>query len=128
MSLSRSVSDQVNGKTVRLAWTDGPTKGSTHEHVFHRDGTVEWRSLDARHAPVASGQPAAAERAPYMARDITDQVVLVSYLSSGGYTLTVTLNFRNQTTMGVASNEKTWAPVQGTFEVVHQPAVSIGAA
>ena len=33
----------IRGKTIRLTWTDGPTKGTTHEHVFHDDGTVEWR-------------------------------------------------------------------------------------
>jgi hypothetical protein len=32
----------VRGKTIRMMWTAGPTKGSTHEHVFHQDGTVEW--------------------------------------------------------------------------------------
>ena len=31
----------IRGKTIRLKWTEGPTKGATHEHVFHNDGTVE---------------------------------------------------------------------------------------
>ncbi len=29
-----------------MTWTEGPTQGATHEHVFHRDGTVEWRDAD----------------------------------------------------------------------------------
>ena len=37
------LSDQVCGKTIRLSWADDPTKGTTQEHVFHKDGTVEWR-------------------------------------------------------------------------------------
>ena len=34
------LSDQVSGKTIRLTWTDGPTKGTTQEHVFHKDGRL----------------------------------------------------------------------------------------
>ena len=42
------LSDQINGKTIRLSWTDGPTKGTTQEHVFHKDGTVEWHSIEPK--------------------------------------------------------------------------------
>ncbi len=119
-------SEKILGKTIRLTWTDGPTKGAPHEHVFHDDGTVEWRTLDeGRRAGPTQPQ---VDRPKYLARDIAEQAVLISYLSSSGYTLTVALNFRNQTTVGVASNEKSWATVEGTFAVVHQPATAIGAA
>ena len=40
------LSNQVSGKTIRLSWADGPTKGTTQEHVFHKDGTVEWHSIE----------------------------------------------------------------------------------
>lgn len=43
---SSKLSQQVCGKTIRLSWTDGPTKGTTQEHVFHEDGTVEWHSIE----------------------------------------------------------------------------------
>ena len=36
----------VRGKTIRFVWTEGPTKGKTHEHVFSEDGTVTWRDAD----------------------------------------------------------------------------------
>ena len=42
------LSNQVSGTTVRLSWTDGPTKGTTQEHVFHKDGTVEWHSIEKK--------------------------------------------------------------------------------
>jgi hypothetical protein len=42
--------EAIRGKTVRLTWTEGPTRGMTHEHVFHQDGTVEWWS-DSPPAP-----------------------------------------------------------------------------
>ncbi|MEO6292522.1 MAG: hypothetical protein ABIO88_07855 [Burkholderiaceae bacterium] len=121
------ISDQVRGKTIRLTWTEGPTKGTAHDHVFHADGTVEWHAAggDKKEKPASndSGDDAAkktekAERAAYAGVKITDDVCLVSYLSQSGYTLTVTLNFVEGSTVGVASNEKTWVPVMGMFEVL----------
>ena len=34
---------RITGKTLRFSWKDGPTKGETHEHVFHEDGSVEYQ-------------------------------------------------------------------------------------
>jgi len=114
---------EVRGKTMRWAWTEGPTKGMTHEHTFHDDGTVEWRDVNA--APRDSGatasstpNPAKKERVEYGAVKVSDDVSLVSYLSSSGFTLTVALNFNDHTVVGFASGAKEWYPVRGTFEVV----------
>ena len=103
----------VRGKTIRLIWTDGPTKGTTYEHVFHQDGTVEWH--DAK-APPKAGP--AKERPQYGATKVADDIFVVSYLAPSGYTLTVVLNFRDHKMVGFASGAKEWYPVQGTFEVV----------
>jgi hypothetical protein len=94
--------DPIRGSTIRLTWTEGPTKGQTHEHVFHDDGTVEWGGK---------------ERVPYAAMKAGDQVYLVSYLAPSGYTLTVALDFRDRTMVGFASSSKDWHPLRGTFEV-----------
>ena len=113
---------EVRGKTMRWAWTEGPTKGKTYEHTFHEDGTVEWRDADApRTAP--AGKPGAdsarpKERVQYGAVRVSDDVSLVSYLSDSGYTLTVALNFDDNSMVGFASGAKEWYPVRGTFEVV----------
>jgi hypothetical protein len=101
----------IRGKTIRLTWTEGPTKGSTHEHVFHEDGTVEW------HDP-QSKPPSAKEKPKYAAIRVADDVYVVSYLAGSGYTLTVVLNFREHRMAGFASSSKDWHPVQGTFEVM----------
>jgi hypothetical protein len=110
--ITSGLSDQVCGKTIRLSWTDGPTKGTTQEHVFATDGTVRWQSA------TKAGSDKAPERPPYVGIKITDEVCLVSYLSKSGYTLTVVLNFSDKSTAGVASNEVTWVPVRGSFEVM----------
>ena len=115
----------IRGTTMRWAWTEGPTQGMVHEHVFHDDGTVEWR--DAGSAPPkkppkdAEGERGTTrpERAPYAAFEVTPKVFAVSYLSSSsGFTLTVVLNFATGQLVGVASGGKDWFPLRGTFEVV----------
>jgi len=103
----------IRGKTIRLTWTDGPTKGTTHEHVFHDDGTVEWRDA-ANPQKVAPPK----ERPEYAAMKVADDIYAVSYLAPSGYTLTVVLNLGDHSVVGFASSSKDWHPVQGTFEVV----------
>lgn len=114
--------DAVRGKTIRLKWSEGPTKGKTHEHVFHEDGTVEWRESDGseKAPPAGSSQkrPPAKERAHYGATKVADEIYAVSYLAGSGFTLTVVLNFRDHSMVGFASGAKDWFPVRGTFEVV----------
>jgi len=115
MSKAKSTSehiDGVNGRTMRWKWTHGPTQGETHEHIFHDDGTVEW------HAAGEAPQGKAAERPEYAAVKVADRVYAVSYLAPSGFTLTTVLNFQDGRLYGFASNDKTWSPVQGTFEVV----------
>jgi hypothetical protein len=56
------------------------------------------------------------ERPKYFASDVGTGL-LISYLSASGYTLTVALAPDEGTVVGVASNEKTWAPVSASFEL-----------
>ena|SRR5437016_807155 len=104
---------EIRGKTIRLTWTEDPTKGTTHEHIFHEDGTVEWHSTDKPQKADSSK-----EKPEYAAMKVADGVYAVSYLAVSGYTLTVVLNFHNNKMVGFASGAKEWHPVQGTFEVV----------
>ena len=119
-----NLSDQVSGKTIRLTCTDVPTKGTTHEHVFHNDCTVEWRSIESegKSAPaVKSGEPKTIkkpERPHYLGVKISNDVCMISYLAQSGYTLTVVLNFSDGSTVAIASNAKDWMPALGTFEVI----------
>jgi hypothetical protein len=114
--------DAVRGKTIRLKWSEGPTKGKTHEHVFHGDGSVEWRETGdpAKAPPAGSSQreSPARERPQYGAMKAADEIYAVSYLAGSGFTLTVVLNFRDRNMVGFASGAKDWLPVRGTFEVV----------
>ncbi|MGZ5074306.1 MAG: hypothetical protein ACXWBL_14280 [Usitatibacter sp.] len=105
--------DPITGKTIRFTWTEGPTRGETHEHVFNADGSVDYRK-------VGDGAPAGkmAHEKKYAALRVRDLVYVVSYLASSGFTLTVAMDFEGGKLAGFASNEKQWFPVKGTFEVV----------
>ena len=117
---STNLASGVSGKTIRFAWKDGPTKGKVHEHVFHKDGTVEWRDADqdAGKQPDAKKADAKPERPKFVDEEIASGIRLVSYLADSSFTLTVVLNSESGLIAGVASNEKTWVPVHGSFEIV----------
>ena len=115
----------IRGQTIRFIWTDGPTQGKTHEHVFHEDGMVDWREVAADDRPAAATAKGKAaqekgtvERVAYAALEAGTDVYAVSYLARSGYTLTVVLDFKTRRLVGIASGGTTWAPLQGRFEVV----------
>lgn len=111
----------IRGRTMRFTWTEGPTKGTTHEHVFHEDGTVEWRDTSSQKARATNKQEKSAsanEKPKYGAVRVADEIYAVSYLAASGYTLTVVLNFHDHRLAAFASSSKEWYPIQGTFEVV----------
>ena len=114
---------EVRGKTMQWTWTEGPTKGATHEHVFHEDGTVEWHQVGADQKKTTSkevGKSQKMQHPEYAAMQAADGVVAVSYLApESGYTLTVVLNFNDHKMVGFASGAKDWYPVKGTFKVVN---------
>ena len=112
---------------MRWRWTEGPTTGKTYEHVFREDGTVEFRDVtsgkETGREGAGTGENSATSPTPkkpmeYGAFRVTDDVFIVSYLSTEGYTLTVALNFDDNSMAGFASGAKEWFPVKGMFELV----------
>lgn len=102
------------GRTIRWRFSDGPVAGQTFEHTFNIDGSVVWRSV---------GEPPMLIHEKFGAiAPISDDVVLVSYVSAGGYTLAVALNLATSQMVGFASGHDTWAQQKGTFELLPEPA------
>jgi hypothetical protein len=102
--------EAIRGKTIRLKWLEGPTKGKTYEHIFNADGTVEWRETNGPgttgSAPGPRKGSPAKERPEYGAMKVADEIYAVSYLAPSGFTLTVMLNFRDRSMVGFASGAK----------------------
>ena len=107
----------IRGKVIQFTWTEGPTKVTTHEHVFHEDGTVEWREPEVLEpARTGAQRSRPADKPAYAAIRVAEETYIVSYLAASGYTLTVVLNFRDRQLIGFASGAKEWYPLTGTLE------------
>jgi molybdenum cofactor biosynthesis protein MoaF len=99
----------VQGKTVRWTYRDGPMKGKRFEHQFTTDGTVTWKEAGDEKASADS-------RAKYEFTRITDEVYVVSYLSSHGFTLTTVVDEKAGTVVSFASNEKELVIQHGSLD------------
>jgi hypothetical protein len=107
--------DVLAGRTFRWTFEGGPTAGKTYEHTFKTDGTVVFKEVGGE---AKSGSAANGPGVKYASFEITPQIILVSYLSQHGYTLTVAMNRASKKLHGFASNDKEWYPLEGTAEEV----------
>lgn len=103
--------ERLVGKHIRWTWTDGPVKGSAQEHFFREDGSLQWASAGAE-------KKENQEEEKYSAFQADENIHVVSYLASSGYTLTALLNFADKSVTGIASNETNWSLSHGVFEVL----------
>lgn len=95
--------DPIRGKTLRWSYDDGPVAGRTFEHVFGTDGRVVWRQVETEQdAPATGAEPGA----QYEAARMSDDIHVVSYLASSGWTLTTVVDFKARRIVSFASNEK----------------------
>ena len=113
----------LRGRTLRWTLEEGSMAGMTFEHHFYADDTVAYRTVDEDAEDKQSRKPDAEDRPRYKAFQISDDVVLASYLGESGYTLTLALNFDDGRIAGFASNNEEWFPCEGTFEEVEERSV-----
>ncbi len=110
--------DPITGKTIRWSYEDGPTKGTSFEHAFGRDGTVTYRMLDGKGGSGEGGP--SSEHCAYQVVPVRANVYAVTYLAPSGWTLTTVLDFDAGAVVSVASNEKQVFVQRGTFTVVER--------
>src|SRR4051812_2223624 len=102
--------DPIRGKKIRWTYDDGPTAGKTFEHEFNQDGTLTYREVSNG----AGGKPSDPKK--YEFAKLSEDVWIVAYLGTSGYTLTATLDFDTGKVVSVASNEKSVLIQSGRFE------------
>lgn len=95
------------GKTITLEWTEGDN--SIYEVVLLDDTKVHWKALEG----YEKGDEATEKE--YSLKKVSENIYLLSWLEAVGYTITVTLNFNENTVVGIISNEKEWYPKIGIF-------------
>src|SRR5262249_17012915 len=101
MSISR-IKDPIRGRTFRCRWANGPTANMAQEHVFHLNGSLEWRLLDG------PDEGRSAKELTYAVLPVADDVYLVSYRTRAGQTLTAALNFRTRELAAVTASQDDW--------------------
>jgi hypothetical protein len=111
----KKAENPLSGKTLQWMFEEGSMAGTTFEHHFYADGTVAYRTVDDSKEKGAAGK-GDEDRPKYKAFEMSDNVVVASYLGEQGYALTVALNFDDGRVVGFASNDKEWFPCEGTFE------------
>ena len=108
MAASNSMQN-LEGKTLRFHFSNGPMKGKAYDHTFNDDGTVEW---GPEGGAKTKNENAAIER-------LGEDVFVGSYMSDKGYTLTTTFNLDTGKLVSFASDGKDWSRHEGTVEVVN---------
>ena len=109
---NNNIMETIKGKTITWEWTKGAFKGGIYKNTFHKDGRVHWRGI----AGAEAGKDGIEKE--YSEMNVAENVFSISWLESIGYTVTVTLNFNNNTIYGIASNEKEWYPLSGVIKGV----------
>lgn len=111
-------SDPIRGQAIRFTFSDGPMATKTFEHVFDANGTVTFRTVGgATSSKNTARDEGKKEPLPkYEVAMIRDDLGAVSYLGSGGYTLTTILDFKTKKLVAFSSNEKGVSVQHGTFE------------
>ena len=94
-------------KTLRFRFTDGPMKGKDFDHVFHRNGKVDWGAAESKQTTESDGELVG----------IGDDCYVGSYMGSNGFTLTTALNVATGKLVAFASNGKEWSRHEGTVSV-----------
>jgi len=110
--MKQKAPESLVGKTVRWSFNEGPTKGTSYDHTFMADGSVAYKE--------SSDQGLGTREQQCAVEKVTPKVHVISYLASSGYTLTVVLNFEDMSVHSYASNEKSWFPAKGTFEMLNE--------
>jgi hypothetical protein len=108
------MADPLSGKTLCWTFDDGPTAGTTYQHVFGTDGRVRWSQVNQG----KPGEPGKDSEAEYKASEVAEGVLAVSYLAPSGFTLTTILDTEEGTVVAYASNEEQLFVQHGTFEEV----------
>jgi hypothetical protein len=113
--------DLIQGKTVRFTFDDGPMAKKMFEHSFGENGRLSFHMVGGDASTIAKKDekgPREPGDTKYQTASIRDDLCVVSYLSSAGYTLTTVLDFRTSKLVAFSSNEKMLGLQHGTFEVM----------
>ncbi|MDC1162316.1 phenolic acid decarboxylase [Tenacibaculum sp.] len=100
------------GKTIIWEWIEGAFKGGKYEVSLFNNGSIHWKGLEG----AEKGQEATDKQ--YSIMQISNNVHTLSWLESIGWTVTVTINTKENTAFGFVSNNEQWYPLSGILESI----------
>ena len=103
----KSINTLVDRK-LRFTFDDGPMAGKSFDHVFHKDGSVEF---GAPGAATTTSKDAALVK-------VADGFFLASYLGPKGYTLTIGIDAEGGKLVAFSSDGKQWSKQVGSFAII----------
>jgi phenolic acid decarboxylase len=102
----------LKGKTITWTWTKGAFKGGKYEVSLLTDNTILSKGLEG----AEKGQEVRNEE--YQIIKISEDVHTISWLERIGWTITVTLNLKDNKAYGFVSNNREWHPLLGIIDTI----------
>jgi len=103
----------LTGKKICWTFDDGPMPNTRIEHMFNEDGSVTWLITEGEYKGATRTEKSSATVR------VNAQTWVVSYLAASGHTLTIVLSLTDGRAIGFGSNDKSWEPLHGTFEILN---------
>ena len=100
----------ISGKTIQFTFEDGPMAKKTIAHTFKDDGSLSFKMVGDD-----KGEGKGTQVEKYEVATVSPDVVAISYLGSGGYTLTVVMDSKTKKLVAFSSNDKGVSIQHGTF-------------
>ena len=102
----------LKGKTITWTWAEGAFKGGKYQATLLTNGKIHWKGLEG----AEKGQEAIDKE--YSVVKVSEDVHVLSWLESVGWTVTVTINLKENTAFGFVSNKNEWYPLAGAVESI----------
>ncbi len=101
------------GHTFEWHWEQGAFKGAAYRVSFQHDGQLQWQGIEGG----VSGKHDTEKQ--FQSTAISTDVQMISWLEKSGYTVTIILNFSDDTCQGTVSNSSEWYPLSGKFKQIN---------
>ncbi|WP_298902593.1 phenolic acid decarboxylase [uncultured Psychroserpens sp.] len=102
----------LKGKTITWTWTKGTFKDGKYEISLLTNGHIHWKGLEG----AEKGQEVIDKE--YCVLEVNEDVCTLSWLESIGWTVTVTLNLKENRVYGFVSNDREWHPLIGVIDSI----------
>jgi len=102
----------IQGNTFEWVWDEGAFKGASYNVTFLVDGQLRWRGVSGPNEGKGDTEK------KYSVNSISKNIQLISWQKKSGLTVTIALNFEDNSCYGVVSTGNEWYPLSGRFKQI----------